>query len=459
MSCERQSLYSNMKILHVVPALHKSGGGPSESVPMTAMAQLRSGLNVGIAFYECGEMSEKAKEAERVGVKLIRFRGSRTRFNPVAFSWDLVRRFEDVAKDYDVIHTHVQWMFPIWWAAHVAKKLNKPLVMMPRGSFAPERLRESAWKKKLVGWLDRRAAHDASAVWATSESEAEGIRAYVPGAKVEVFPIGLDVERYQVERKGGGGQRTILFFSRISPIKGLDLLAEAWGRITGDCRVWPDLDEYGNARANLGEVTVIVQHAREKQTPPPKFRPLTEVVETVAKHQAAGFSPSTTPNTISHSLCLCKGEWKLLIVGPDDRGYTEEIKKVFAVKCPAGSYEFRGPVYGDEKFKLLTSADAFVLPTRNENWGIAVAEAMASGLPVICTKGAPWSCLETEKAGWWTDVSVEGLERALRELMSLDDGELRSRGQLARRWVEANLDWSVIARRMRTSYERIVRHG
>ena len=148
-----------------------------------------------------------------------------------------------------------------------------------------------------------------------------------------------------------------------------------------------------------------------------------------------------------------------MIVGPDDRGYTEEIKKVFAAKCPAGSYEFRGPVYGDEKFKLLASADAFVLPTRNENWGIAVAEAMASGLPVICTKGAPWSCLETEKTGWWTDVSVEGLERALRELMSLDDGELRSRGQLARRWVETNLDWSVIARRMQTSYERIVRHG
>ena len=227
----------------------------------------------------------------------------------------------------------------------------------------------------------------------------------------------------------------------------------------GRIEVITRLDEYGNAKANLGEVTVIVQHARGKQTPPPKFRPLTEVVETVAKHQAAGFSPSTTPNTISHSLCLCKGEWKLLIVGPDDRGYTEEIKKVFAVKCPAGSYEFRGPVYGDEKFKLLASADAFVLPTRNENWGIAVAEAMASGLPVICTKGAPWSCLETEKAGWWTEVSVEGLEKALRELMSLDDGELRSRGQLARRWVEANLDWSVIARRMRTSYERIVRHG
>ena len=371
-------------------------------MPMTAMAQLRTGLDVGIAFYDCGEMSETAKEAERIGVKLFRFRGARTGLNPVAFSWDLVRRFEDVARNYDVIHTHVQWMFPIWWAAHVAKKLKKPLVMMPHGSFAPERLRESAWKKKLVGRLDRWAACSASAVWATSEIEAEGIRAYVPGAKVEVFPIGLDVEKYQVERRGrgeecGGGERTLLYLSRISPIKGLDMLAEAWGRL---CR-----------------------------------------------------------GTGVGGRCMCRSEWKLLIVGPDDRGYAEKIEKVFAEKCPAGSYEFRGPVYGDEKFKLLASADAFVLPTRNENWGIAVAEAMASGLPVICTKGAPWSCLETEKAGWWTDVSVEGLERALREMMSLDDVELRSRGLRARRWSEVNLDWSVIARRMRASYERIARLG
>lgn len=386
-----------MRILHVVPALYRAGGGPSESVPMTAMAQLRAGLEVAIAFYDCGEMSEKAKEAERVGVKLIRFKGSRRGFNPIAFSWDLVRRFEDVAKDYDVIHTHIQWMFPIWWAAHVAKKLKKPLVMMPRGSFAPERLRESAWKKKLVGWLDRWAARYAAAVWATAESEAREIAAYVPGVRTEVFPIGLDVNRYQMARSGEGRERTLLYLSRISPIKGLDLLAEAWGRL---CR------------------GVGVEGRRR-----------------------------------------CRLEWKLLIVGPDDRGYTEEIKKVFAVKCPAESYEFRGPTYGEEKLKLLSSADAFILPTRNENWGIAVAEAMASGLPIICTKGAPWRCLEEVGAGWWCDVSVEGLAKALREMMALDSDELLARGGRARQWIETNLDWSVIAGQMRAFYERIVKYG
>lgn len=140
--------------------------------------------------------------------------------------------------------------------------------------------------------------------------------------------------------------------------------------------------------------------------------------------------------------------WKLLIVGPDDRGYTEEIKKVFAAKCPAGSFEFRGPVYGDEKIKLLAGADAFILPTRNENWGIAVAEAMASGLPVVCTKGAPWSCLETEKAGCWVDVSVDGIQKGIEDVLSLSDNERRAMGGRGRKWVEENLDWTVIAKKM-----------
>lgn len=371
-----------MKILHIVTDLLRRGGGPSESVPMTAMAQVRAGLEVGIVFFDYGEPSLKALEAERSGVKLYRFRCNRTRLNPTAFSGDLVRRLEDVAKGYDIIQTHAQWLFPIWWGAHVARKLKKPYVMMPRGSFAPERLKHSHWKKALVGWIDRHYVRHAAAVWATAEREADAVKAYVPQAKVDVFPIGLNVEQYEAKARGEGQGKTLLYFSRISPIKGLDMLAEAWSRLRLDA-------------------------------------------------------------------------WRLLIVGPDDRGYTEKIKKVFAEKCPTESYEFRGPVYGEEKLRLLASADAFVLPTLNENWGIAVAEAMASALPVVCTKGAPWGCLESERAGWWTEVSAGGLERALRELTALSDEERLAMGARGRNWVEQNLAWPVIARRMKTVYNQI----
>jgi len=80
------------------------------------------------------------------------------------------------------------------------------------------------------------------------------------------------------------------------------------GRDAGNGRleVVTRLDQFGNAEANLGEVTVIAKHKR-KENPPPKFRPLTEVVEAVAKHQAAGFSPSTTRNNIANPSSPRKG--------------------------------------------------------------------------------------------------------------------------------------------------------
>lgn len=372
-----------MKILHVVPSMMANGGGTSEYVPMAAIAQLHAGADVAIAFRDCGNVSGKAHEAEMSGVRLLGCRFDVRWWNPLRFNLGFCRLLWRVAAESDVIITHCSWIFPVWWAAHVARKLGKPYCMMPHGSFAPERLRLSAWKKRLVGWIDRHYARHAAAVWTTSESEAEDVRAYVPGVRTEVFPIGLDMGRPQAVRNGGDGRRTLLFFSRISPIKGLDLLAEAWGELE-----------------------------REER-------------------RGAGGK-----------------RWKLLIVGPDDRGYREKIEKVFAEKCPAGSYEFRGPVYGEDKLRLLLDADAFVLPTRNENWGIAVAEAMACGLPVVCTKGAPWKCLETERAGRWVDVSAEGIRQGLEDVLALDDGERRAMGERGRKWVGENLDWRRIAARM-----------
>ena len=68
------------------------------------------------------------------------------------------------------------------------------------------------------------------------------------------------------------------------------------------------LDAFGNADANLAEVTVIATHRRKKGIPPSTIRrPLTEVVEAVAKHQAAGFSPSTTESSIANASLERKG--------------------------------------------------------------------------------------------------------------------------------------------------------
>ena len=86
--------------------------------------------------------------------------------------------------------------------------------------------------------------------------------------------------------------------------------------------------------------------------------------------------------------------WEILIAGPDEdghRGTLEVLSKQLGVE---DSVRFHGPVDDAKKWELYGSAQLFVLPTHSENFGIVVAEAMAAGLPVITTKGAPWAVLE-----------------------------------------------------------------
>ncbi len=119
--------------------------------------------------------------------------------------------------------------------------------------------------------------------------------------------------------------------------------------------------------------------------------------------------------------------WRLKLVGPGLPG---------------------GLVEGEEKWRVLRAADVFVLPTRSENFGIVVAEALAAGVPVITTKGAPWAELVSENCGWWVEVGVEPRAEALREAMGLTDEERRAMGENGRRLVERKYKWEAVGARM-----------
>lgn len=373
-----------MKILHVISGVGRGGGGTSEVVPRLCRAQKEAGHDVTLAVARHEAVSDAAQKAFASGVSCAAFKSFRV-LPSVSFSPSFARGIVRLVREADIVHLHGLWQDPCWHAAAECRRQHKPYVMMPHGFLEPERLKISKWKKRLVGWLvERRNFKHASALVATSESEAKGLRQYGLRNPIHIMPIGLDIDPFlpPIEHE----QKTLLYFSRITPIKGLDMLAEAW--------------------ANLGV---------EKR-------------------------------------CRCREDWKLLLVGPDDRGYTEEIKRVFAEKCPAGSYEFRGPVFGSDKYKLLASVDAMVLPTRSENWSIAVAEGMAAGLPVVCTKGAPWPCLGEN----WVDVSVEGIKSGLSRILNASDAVRRKIGLENRQWVKEHLGWNVIVKDMDFFYREIV---
>jgi glycosyltransferase involved in cell wall biosynthesis len=102
-------------------------------------------------------------------------------------------------------------------------------------------------------------------------------------------------------------------------------------------------------------------------------------------------------------------------------------------------------VYGPDKAAVLRDADLFVLPTRNENFAITVAEALASAIPVISTKGAPWSGLVGEGCGWWIDHGAAPLAASLREAMGLPAERRREMGRRGRAWMLRDFSWDRIA--------------
>ena len=118
-------------------------------------------------------------------------------------------------------------------------------------------------------------------------------------------------------------------------------------------------------------------------------------------------------------------------------------------------FRFVGSVYGEDKWRLYQEADVFVLPTHSENFGIVVAEALASGTPVITTTGTPWEELNTEHCGWWVPVGTEPLVKALQAFLQTDEEELKLMGENGRRLIEKKYSATTIAEQFVSLYEML----
>lgn len=147
--------------------------------------------------------------------------------------------------------------------------------------------------------------------------------------------------------------------------------------------------------------------------------------------------------------------WKMLVVGPDERGHRAEVEEKVRQLGIEGSWEFYGPVDDAEKWAIYNSADLFIHPSASENFCLSIAEALASGLPVITTKGCPWSEIDG-KCGWWIDRTVDDLIESMRFAMSLSDEERYSMGMIGRNLIPHKYSWSVVAKKMIEVYETVL---
>lgn len=151
--------------------------------------------------------------------------------------------------------------------------------------------------------------------------------------------------------------------------------------------------------------------------------------------------------------------WILQIAGPDEAGYEATVRAEIDRLDLNGEVEFLGQVDDARKWEVLGNADAFILPSLSENFGLVVAEAMAAGLPVVTTTATPWDELESHGCGWQVAPGVDPLVEALRELTSLDESSRRKMGRRGLELVRARYAWDGIAKEMSAVYSWMLAEG
>jgi glycosyltransferase involved in cell wall biosynthesis len=144
-------------------------------------------------------------------------------------------------------------------------------------------------------------------------------------------------------------------------------------------------------------------------------------------------------------------DWHLRIVGPSHAGHGEQLQNL-AVRLGLHRVVFEDALYGEAKQAGLREADILVLPSLSENFGMVVAEALASGTPVIASKGTPWGGLHENRCGWWIDKGVDPLAAALASAVEMRRSALDAMGLRGRAWMAREYSWESVALSMAEVY-------
>lgn len=150
-------------------------------------------------------------------------------------------------------------------------------------------------------------------------------------------------------------------------------------------------------------------------------------------------------------------KWVIEIIGNGDEDYIDFLKEKIKKLNLEKEILIKNPVFGKEKIKVFREASLFVLPTYSENFGIVVAEALASYTPVITTTGTPWEELNTESCGWWIPVGVEPLKKTLEDALAKTEIEILEMGKRGRKLIVNKYKIEQVGKQMMEFYKKNVK--
>lgn len=143
------------------------------------------------------------------------------------------------------------------------------------------------------------------------------------------------------------------------------------------------------------------------------------------------------------------------VAGAGEASYTALLRDQVRALRIAERVCFMGEVHGDDKRRAFASADVFVLPSSDENFGIAVAEALAAGLPVVVSDRVALAAdVAAYGAGRVVPLDPEALASAI---MQLGDRDVASAtAGRARRLAVERYSWSRVARELVSLYAEVI---
>ncbi len=368
-------------VLVSIPSLSKAFGGPSRTVYSLWNNLTALGAQGHILTSSKLTGDEQFKPG---GTTVSDISGCRINVGRSSWSPSLKKRFFTAAKDIrpDIIHNHGIWMQANHIASLAARKLNIPLITSIHGMLTEWAFSYKAWKKK-AAWIAYQK-HDlstASILHITGMHELDFIRRLGIKTPICIIPYGVDLPDMSLSQKISTAYKTALFMGRIHPVKGLDMLIEAW------------------------------------------------------------------------SIARPPG-WKLVLAGPDEGGYKARLESIIAEYNLQNDITFSGFIDNDtDKYNAYNNADVFILPSHTENFGHVVAEALSCRVPVITTRGTPWSLLEQYNCGWWVENTAASLASALQTAVSLTDDERHAMGSRGRDMLSKEFSWPSIAAQMYSVYQ------
>ena len=388
-----------MRILHVIPTMSARYGGPAKACGEMSMAIADRGHQVEIfttnydGFGGHVEPSVGPLSERRDDITVHTF--------PVDVPPDYFRTSGPLAsalnenlKTFDLVHVHSLYLFTTLAAGFFAHRHKVPLILRPHGTLDPYIYPRHRGRKYLVEWLyQNRMFKRAAAVHYTTAEEQELAAPYTFGRPGFIAPLGLNIDDYRPLPPRG------TFRARHPETRDKAILL-----FLGRINFKKGLDVLAKA---LGQVA----RARD--------------------------------------------DVHLVIAGPDNDALKPKVENWLRAEGVLEKTTFTGMLVGEDKLAALNDADLFVLPSFSENFGIAVIEAMACGLPVLISdKVNIWHEIEASGAGKVEPVDPTRFAR--RTLSMLDDKEtLRRQGERGIETVIRLFNWPSIGERLEGVYRAV----